>query len=604
MAKSTTNHASEEVLARHFGEGRNPQTLITDHIDIWTSAIKAKSASGRGSSKKIDLYGIKKLRELILELAVRGKLVPQDPNDEPASDLLKQINNEQIQLVKDKKIKKTKVLVKIEPFDFPFALPVGWEFSRLNDWGEWGAGSTPSRSNSEYYGGNIHWFKPGELNAEYNSESEEYITELAVRKSSVRYNKIGDVVVVMYGATIGKYSILAAEATTNQAVCACTPFSKIYNRYLLLVLNGCKSRLVGIGAGGAQPNISRDKLITTIAPVPPIKEQHRIVTKVDELMTLCDQLVAQTEASIKAHKTLVETLLATLTNAKDAIELNDSWQRISQHFEVLFTTQDSIDQLKQTILQLAVMGKLVKQDPNDEPASILSKRITAEKEQLIKDKKIKKQKPLPSISIDEKSIELSNGGEWVRLGEIYKFLNGYAFKSEWFQKQGVKLLRNINVGHSQTKWTEKAHISEEIAKEFDRYQLEAGDIVISLDHPIISNGLKYAVIESRDLPCLLLQRVAKFKSYGNVVLSNFLSRWLESDLFLSSINLGRTNGVPHISTKQLEMMAFPLFSLNKRRKIVMKVNELVAICDSLTTNLNEAQNTQLQITDVIVEKAL
>ena len=117
-------------------------------------------------------------------------------------------------------------------------------------------------------------------------------------------------------------------------------------------------------------------------PLPPLAEQKRIVSKVDELMALCDQLESQTEASIEAHQLLVKTLLETLTNAKDADELNDSWQRISEHFDVLFTTEDSIDQLKQTILQLAVMGKLVKQDPNDEPASILLDRIRAEREKL------------------------------------------------------------------------------------------------------------------------------------------------------------------------------------------------------------------------------
>ncbi|EOA2565076.1 restriction endonuclease subunit S, partial [Vibrio vulnificus] len=363
------------------------ENLITEHIDIWTSAVKTKSTSGRGSSKKLELYGVKKLRELILELAVQGKLVPQDPNDEPASVLLKRIAQEKAQLVKEKKLKKPKKLPNISDEEKPFDLPNGWSWIRLNEYGEWGSGSTPKRSNSGYYDGGIPWFKSGELKADYISESEETITELALSETSVRYNNVGDVLVAMYGATIGKTAILSVRATTNQAVCACTPFTGLSNTYLLTLLKAYKARLIGMGAGGAQPNISREKIINTVIALPSTAEQHRIVAKVDELMTLCDQLEQQTAASIEAHQVLVTTLLETLTNSADANELMQNWARISEHFDTLFTTEESIDQLKQTILQLAVMGKLVPQDPNDEPASELLKRIAEEKAQLVKEKK-------------------------------------------------------------------------------------------------------------------------------------------------------------------------------------------------------------------------
>ena len=137
------------------------EQLITQHINTWTSALQTRSTAGRGNNGKIDLYGIKKLRELILELAVRGKLVPQDPNDEPASELLKQIAKERDELVKRKVIRKPKKLEKITNTKIPFELPNGWEWCYLNDIGDWGAGSTPNRSNLDYYNGNIPWFKSG-----------------------------------------------------------------------------------------------------------------------------------------------------------------------------------------------------------------------------------------------------------------------------------------------------------------------------------------------------------------------------------------------------------------------------------------------------------
>ncbi|MEM7998841.1 restriction endonuclease subunit S, partial [Morganella morganii] len=197
-----------------------------------------------------------------------------------------------------------------------------------------------------------------------------------------------------------------------------TPYSGISNIYLLTVLKAYKRIFIGMGAGGAQPNISREKLIATVFALPPKAEQNRIICKVDELMSLCDQLEQQSLSSLDAHQQLVETLLATLTDSQDTKELSDNWARISQYFGTLFTTEASIDALKQTILQLAVMGKLVPQDPNDEPAFELLKRIEQEKAELVKQGKIKKQKPLPPVSDEEKPFELPQGWEWCRIIEI------------------------------------------------------------------------------------------------------------------------------------------------------------------------------------------
>jgi len=238
--------------------------ILLDTLPIWTTA-QAQKTSNRGiSASNQQLLGIQKLRELILELAIQGKLVPQDTNDEPASELLKRIKAEYKHLSKEGKIKKAKALSNISEDEFPFDLPVGWEYIRLNDLGEWGAGATPNRGNGEYYGGDIPWFKSGELVGDYISESEEFVTELALKKTSLRYNKVGDVLIAMYGATIGKTSILEIPATTNQAVCACTPFSDVYNVFLLTLLKAYKNRFIGMGAGGAQPNISREKIIATV----------------------------------------------------------------------------------------------------------------------------------------------------------------------------------------------------------------------------------------------------------------------------------------------------------------------------------------------------
>jgi type I restriction enzyme S subunit len=568
------------------------ENLITQHIDIWTSAVKTRSTSGRGSSKKLELYGVKKLRELILELAVRGKLVPQDPNDEPASVLLERIAQEKAQLVKEKKLKKPKKLPNISDEEKPFDLPNGWSWIRLNEYGEWGSGSTPKRSNSGYYDGGIPWFKSGELKADYISESEETITELALSESSVRYNNVGDVLVAMYGATIGKTAILSVRATTNQAVCACTPFTGLSNTYLLTLLKAYKARLIGMGAGGAQPNISREKIINTVIALPSTAEQHRIVAKVDELMALCDQLEQQTEASIEAHQVLVTTLLDTLTNSADADELMQNWARISEHFDTLFTTEESIDQLKQTILQLAVMGKLVPQDPNDEPAAELLKRIAEEKTQLVKEKKIKKQKALPPISEDEKPFELPSGWEWCRLGEVTNLVSGQHLKpSEYTENSEANSVPYI---------TGPAEFGN-IYPTFSKYTLEkralaqAGDILITCKGAGLGklNRTKQTMAISRQL--MAIEPV--------LLDSDFLYNVLDCqyDYFQSK---GVGIAIPGISRDDVTHMGVSLPPLSEQKRILVKLSELMNVCDQLTSRLIKSKNLQLHLTDAIVARAV
>lgn len=583
------------------------EKLITDHIDIWTSAVQAKSSSGRGSGKKRELYGIKKLRELILELAVRGKLVPQDPNDEPASVLLERITAEKAQLVKEKKIKTTSTLKHVSIAEQPFSIPPNWQWSRLGELSkDIHYGYTAS---AKHESDGIRLLRITDIQDDKVNWATVPACEITSQKAETYLLENDDILIARTGGTIGKSYLVEnidVHAVFASYLIRVRKITELNASFVKVFLGSQLywSQLYANAAGTGQPNVNATALKSLIIPIPTLEEQHRIVAKVDELMALCDQLEQQTEASLDAHQVLVETLLATLTNSQDATELMANWSRISEHFDTLFTTEQSIDQLKQTILQLAVMGKLVPQDPNDEPAAKLLERIAEEKAQLVKEKKIKKQKALPLIAEDEKPFELPKGWEWCRLGSLFSFLNGFAFKSDWFTEQGVKLLRNINIAHSETKWSDLACVSDELAKEYEKFSLNAGDIVISLDRPIINTGLKYAVIEEADLPCLLLQRVAKFSSYCASVNSSYLSNWLESYLFISSIDPGRSNGVPHISTKQLEMLPFPLPPKKQQIKTVSVVDEMIFLCDQLKQRLRDSQQTQLQLTDAIVEQAI
>ena len=583
---------------------------IIDKINIWTTAQELKTSNRGRSAGNQSLLGIKKLRELILELAVRGKLVPQDPNDESASVLLKKIEKEKQQLIKKGEIRKSKVLSEIADDEIPFDLPKGWIFTRLNNLGDWGAGATPNRSRHEYYGGNIPWFKSGELNRDYISISEEFVTDLALKETSLRYNKVGDVLIAMYGATIGKTSILEIPATTNQAVCACTPFVRIFNVFLLTLLKAYKSRFIGMGAGGAQPNISREKLIATVIALPPLAEQHRIVAKVDELMALCDELENQQTSSNAAHETLVATLLGSLTDAGNASSFDESWQRIAMHLDTLFTTEHSIDQLKQTILQLAVMGKLTQQNPNDEPASELLKKIAKEKSRLVKEGKIKKQAPLPEITDDEKPFGLPNSWAWVAWGNLLAYDDGAfkrgpfgsSLKKDMFVNSGYKVYEQYCPINDDCSF-ERYYITNEMYENLKTFAVKANDYLISCSGATLG---RITQIPEDFKEGIINQALLRVRINHEYLDGTFFKLLFRSPFFQKMILDNSTgSAIPNVKgVNELKSMPIPFSPLAEQHRIVAKVDELFALCDALKERLVEAQTLQNQLAVAVVEQAL
>ncbi|MDD7545343.1 restriction endonuclease subunit S [Actinobacillus porcinus] len=248
------------------------------------------------------------LKKSILQAAIQGKLTEQLPTDEPASELLKRIQAEKARLISEKKVKKPKHSSEIIVRDnlayeikdgverciadeIPFDIPESWCWVRLGDIGEWGSGATPNRHEPKFYeNGTIPWLKTGDLNDNYIDEIPEYITTLAVEKTSVKLNPIGSVLIAMYGATIGKLGILNIEATTNQACCACVPDNGIFNKYLFYYLMSQKSEFQKRSEGSGQPNISKEKIVSYLFPLPPLEEQYRIVAKIEQLLSNLQKL--------------------------------------------------------------------------------------------------------------------------------------------------------------------------------------------------------------------------------------------------------------------------------------------------------------------------
>jgi type I restriction enzyme S subunit len=529
--------------------------------------------------------GIKKLRELILELAVRGKLVSQDPNDEPASKLLKRIAEEKRRLVAEGKIKKQKPQAEIAEEEKPFELPESWAFERLP---------------SIYYPVSVSSNKL--LSSEIGSEGNFPVVDQGKRfiagytdEESLLINLPGPVVVFGDHTTERKYIDFDFVAGAD-GVKILRPILQS-ERFFWWQLTGMKLE----GRGYARHfKVLNDSFYA----LPPLAEQHRIVAKIDELMALCDRLEAQQADAESAHAQLVQALLDSLTQASDATDFASNWQRLAEHFHTLFTTEPSIDALKQTLLQLAVMGKLVPQDPSDEPASELLKRIYSEKHRLITAKKIKATPPLEPVDAVEELFVAPPSWEWVRMGDICRPISsGSTPSSELFQfEEGVPFLKVYNIRNQEINFDYKKQFisSEHHAEKMKRSTLVPGDVVMNIVGPPLG---KIAIIPDTFAEWNCNQAIVFFGLIPPMS-PQYIYTFLKEGSFLKNIALIGTAGQDNISVTKSKNIAVPLPPLPEQHRIVAKVDQLMALCDQLKTRLTQARQLNEQLASTLAKQAV
>ncbi|CAI1818076.1 EcoKI restriction-modification system protein HsdS [Serratia fonticola] len=568
------------------------EKLLTDHIDIWSSALQTRSTAGRGSNGKIDLYGIKKLRELILELAVRGKLVPQDPNDEPASELLKRIAAEKAELVKQGKIKKQKPLPEISEDEKPFELPVGWEFCRLGD-------ATINRDAERIpLSSDIRSVRQGKYDYYGASGIIDKIDGFLFDKPLLL---IGEDGANLINRTTPIAFIASGKYWVNNHAHVLDGISNGFLRYIGLYVNSIS--LEPYITGTAQPKMNQAKMNTILLGLAPEKEQCRILSKVDELMSLCEQLEQRSLTSLDAHQQLVETLLTTLTDSPNAEELAENWARISQYFDTLFTTEASIDALKQTILQLAVMGKLVPQDPNDEPASELLKRIEQEKAQLVKEGKIKKQKPLPLVSDEEKRFSLPKGWMWCRLGDLALGSEaGWSPQCEPHPRNdkewGVLKISAVTWGEFNPEENKALPLKLEPRQE---YEVKGRDFLLSRANT--SELVARSVVVPQTVPkhLMLSDKIIRFQfsdfldvNYINIVNNSIFSRE-----YYGVVAGGTSASMKNVTRNHVSLLPVALPSHNEQKKIYSVIASILVFCDMLKDRIVKGEEIKRDLTDSI-----
>ena len=501
--------------------------------------------------KKFDTFAdapnaVAKMRELVLALAIQGKLVEQDATDESAEKLLARIRAQRQQDASEEGSRAIKPLPPISRDEIPSELPSGWVWERLGNIGYTNIGLTYSPQDVGSDG--VPVMRSSNIQNGRIDLSD--LVRVAVEPKQSVMVEVGDLLICARNgsrALVGKTALIEqlTEPTAFGAFMAI--FRSDLNKYIYHFICSPLFRRVIAEVNTTTINqITQGNLRSTLVPIPPLAEQKRIVAKVDELMALCDRLEAEQQERQQKHAALARASLARFAEAPTPANLN-----------LLFHPSYTIPptDLRKSILTLAVQGKLI-------PYS-------------------------------------SAAGEQT-VGDHIEFLNGYAFKSEWFKPSGTRLCRNANVSHGVLDWKESVFVDGEITKEFERFKLNEGDIVLSLDRPLIATGLKVARMRKSDLPCLLLQRVAKpVPKHDQLDLSYFLM-WLNSPQFVDTIDPGRSNGVPHISTRQVQSLPFTLPPLAEQRRIVAKVDELMALVDALETQLATDRTSASHLLDAVV----
>jgi len=550
--------------------------LLTDNLPLLTDAPN----------------GIKKLRNLILGLAMRGKLVPQDPNDEPASELLKRIADEKVRLAAQGKTKKQKSLADVTGEEKLFDLPKGWERVRFGVLIELISGQ--HLGPEEYFGdpkdGAIPYLTgPADFGEVFPRPTRHTFERRAV---SVE----GDILLTVKGSGVGKTNFvdkpMLAISRQLMAIRPVLVNRQFVRNMLFSMADHFQSKSIGI----AIPGISREDVLDSVVCIPPLVEQLRIVGKVDELMALCDCLEAQQTHAESAHTRLVQALLDSLTQASDATDFATSWQRLAEHFHTLFTTDPTIDALKQTLLQLAVMGKLVPQNATDESADDLLKRISDHRSSY----REKKQKSLADISEVEKPFELPPEWAWATLpaiGELARGKSRHRPRNDPspYAEGNVPLIQTGDVARANG--VVKTYNTMYNAKGVAQSRLwPAGTMCIT----IAANIADTAIL---GFDACFPDSVVGFTpelSELDVRYFEFFMRTAKSHLEDFAPSTAQKN----INLEILGLLSVPLPPVNEIRRIVAKVDQLIALCDQLKTRLTQARQLNAQLASTLVERSL
>ena len=508
--------------------------------------------------------GVDAFRRLVVDLAIRGRLTTQHRAEGTGVELVAELSGQR-QLVSGQARSVKRIESEGQADSAPFTIPETWAWSTMGAITvKLGAGSTPLGGKSVYKASGIKFLRSQNVwNDGLRLSDVAHIGPETHAAMSGTHIAPGDILLNITGASIGRTSVVPDTFDTgnvSQHVAIVRLVDKAIRRFVHLAMTATyfQDAIMSVQVGVSREGLSMKKLQYLPVPVPPLAEQERIVARVDQLMALIDDLEAKQTKKRDLRTRFAKASLEALSTAESPEAFATAWQRVVTNWSAVIERADQVGGLRSALLRLATT----------------------------------------------RGFDASSPTTWAEsaVGDCVDFLNGYAFKSEWFAPKGVRLLRNANVAHGTVDWSDLVYLPEARIAEFARFALAAGDIVLTLDRPIISTGIKVARLTGRDIPSLLLQRVARLMPRDKRLHPEYLFLWLNSPTFIDAIDPGRSNGVPHISTREVAALRIRLPTPTEQLRIVAKVEQLMKLCDDLEANLRRAEDRAAKLVEAVVQE--
>ena len=521
------------------------------------------------------------LDKVILDLAIKGKLVEQNQDDEPASELIKRIKAEKQRLIDEKVIKKEKPLPPIEDEEIPFDIPNNWEWVRLGEIGLLQTGNTPSTSKAEYFGRDIPFITPADISKGKIFYENRGLSFLGKEKGRVA--KQNAILQVCIGGSIGKVYYTDREVCFNQQINGIDLYICNF-KYIYLILSSTYfyEELIKNSNGTATPIINKSSWGNLPIPLPPIEEQKRIVSKVEKLQSIIKDLKEIYIKNQNNRENLKKSLLSEIESQSSDKDLLKNLETVFTNFDKIIKTKEDIKDIRNLILSLAIKGKLVEQNQDDEKASELLKRIKAEKQRLIDEKVIKKEKPLPPIEDEEIPFDIPNNWEWVRLGELGNIFNGNSInekvKKEKYEDipNGLNYIATKDIDYP----TSIIHYNNGIKipfEELNKFRIAHKNSVLICSEGG-SAGKKIGITEE---DICFGNKLYALESFSEELDNKYIFYVYNSSYFYKNFKGNETGIIGGVSVNKFKNIEIPLPPIEEQKRIVSKVESLMKICDLL-----------------------
>jgi len=553
------------------------------------------------------------LDKVILDLAIKGKLVEQNQDDEPASELIKRIKAEKQRLIDEKVIKKEKPLPPIEDEEIPFNIPNNWEWVRLGNIIQVINGYA-YKSNEYVKESKYQLIRLGNVKNNFLklNISEIYLDKTVIEKTDLQRIKENDILVTLtgtrgrrdyfYTVRVSENDLKSKELYLNQRVGNLRIFKEIESKYINILLKSGyildKIFLTETGTAN-QGNIGTEEVKKLVLCIPPIEEQKRIVSKVEKLQSIIKDLKEIYIKNQSNRENLKKSLLSEIESQSSDKDLLKNLETVFTNFDKIIKTKEDIKDIRNLILSLAIKGKLVEQNQDDEKASELIKRIKSEKQRLIDEKVIKKEKPLPPIEDEEIPFDIPSSWKWIRLGDISEYIQR-GRSPEYSEIEEIPVISQKCVQWTGFDITKAKYINpssldkyakERFLQEKDLLWNSTGDGTLGRIAIYKKSKFEKAVADSH----VTIIRASNTESL--YLLLYFSSKKVQDEI--NSKATGSTKQT-ELSTTTVKEYLVPLPPLEEQKRIVSKVEVLMKICDLLEEKiiLNE------KISDKLLESIL